>query len=166
MFWRKKKEPEREPIMPSNWPQPLLPEPEPEPSILDQDWQGNVVLFTDDGQIAYKVNSVAEAKLAIKQLRLRKKAVGLEKREVTQAITAINTERRQQTANQGSMMRGGGNLGKFTRSMQAISRDADKRNHAARLQPYQQEKARLDNYTLTVDRLIAELETYILRNSD
>lgn len=165
MLRRKKKEPERAPVWPSGaWLQPV--EPEPEPTSFDHDWQGEVVLFSDDGQIAYKVNSVAEAKQAIKTLRLRKKQVGLEKREVTQVITAINAERRAQTANQGRMVRGGGDFGKLARSLQGMSRDADKRNHAARLQPYQQEKARLDQYMLTIDRLITELETYILQHSD
>jgi hypothetical protein len=64
------------------------------------------------------------------------------------------------------MMRGGGNLGKFTRGMQSLGRDADKRNHAARLQPYQQEKARLDRYMLGIDQMINQLEAYILQNSD
>ena len=185
MFWRQKDDrPEYDPAVAldvESWRLPVEPEPpielehptwpqpvasEPEPSILEQDWQGNVVLFTDDGDIALRVTSVPEAKLAIKQLRLRKKAVGLEKREVTHAITAINTQRRMQTANQGSKMRGGGDVGKIVRSFQTLGRDADRRNHAARLQPYQQEKARLDQYTLTIDQLITQLEAYILQNSD
>jgi hypothetical protein len=168
MFWRKKKnEPQPEPPIetdPPRWRQPVATG--PEPSVLDQDSQGDVVEFSDDGQIRVSANSVAEAKLAIKQLRLRKKAVGLEKREVTQAITALTAERRRQTANQSSMMRGGGNLGKFTRGMQSLGRDADRRNHAARLQPYQQEKARLDRYMLGIDQMINQLEAYILQNSD
>jgi hypothetical protein len=168
MFWRKKKdEPQYEPPIELDAPifrQPVAPE--PEPSIPEQDWQGSVLLFTDDGSIAFRGNSVADAKLAIKQLRLRKKAVGLEKREVTQAITAINAERRMQTANQGSMVRGRGGVAQTMRAFQSISRDADKRNHAARLQPYQQEKARLDEYTLTIDQMITKLEAYILQHSD
>src|SRR5215211_2991644 len=155
MFWRKKKN-EPLPASPIEIDPPRRRQPvatEPQTSALSKDSQGDLVQFTDDGQIRVSANSVAEAKLAIKQLRLRKKAVGLEKREVTQAITALNAERRRQTANQGSMMRGGGNVGKFTRSMQSISRDADKRNHAARLHPFQQEKARLDEYILNIDRM-------------
>jgi hypothetical protein len=168
MFWRKKKnEPLPEPpieIDPPRWRQPVVTE--PKTSALDKDSQVDVVQFTDDGQIRVSANSVAEAKLAIKELRLRKKAVGLEKRQVTQAITALNAERRRQTANQGSMMRGGGNLGKFTRGMQSMGRDAERRNHAARLQPYEQEKARLDRYTLGIDQMINQLEAYILQNTD
>src|SRR5215211_7659624 len=146
MFWRKKKN-EPLPASPIEIDPPRRRQPvatEPQTSALSKDSQGDLVQFTDDGQIRVRATSVAEAKLAIKQLRLRKKAVGLEKREVTQAITAINAERRMQTANQGRMMRGGGNLGQLTRTFQGISRDMDKSRHAARLQPYQQEKARLD----------------------
>jgi hypothetical protein len=152
MFWRRNK----------NRPEPASKlAPKPQPTILDEDWQGEVVRFTDDGTIAYKVNSLAEAKLAIKQMKLRKKEIVLEKREITQAVTAINAERRARVANQGRMMRGGGEIAKFTRSMQSLSRDMDKRNYAARLRPYELEKALLEDYALNVDRMIAELEVYL-----
>ena len=163
MFWRKKKAPDTQEnaVTESS---SLQPSSNPISDARHSYQQSGVTVSKES--ISYSVSSVAEAKFAIKELRLRKKQVGLEKREVTQAISAINAERRMQTASQGSMTRGRGQFARTIRTFESLGRDAAKQQHAARLQPYQQEKARLDQYTLAIDRAIAELESYIHRQGN
>jgi hypothetical protein len=120
------------------------------------------VTFLDDGGIHLNVGSVEEAKLAIKQLKLRKKEYANLKRAVNQELAQLNAARRQQTARQGSMVRGGGNLGQTVRAFQRVSRDADRRQHAANLAPLEARKAAIDAAMLNIDQAVTAVEGYIL----
>ena len=52
------------------------------------------------------------------------------------------------------MTRGRDQLARTIRSFEVLSHHADWRRHAARLQPCQQDAARLDQYTLMIDLMI------------
>jgi hypothetical protein len=108
-----------------------------------------------------RVSSVGDAKLAIKQLKLRKKEIANVKRGAQQAINAITAERRDQLARQGRMTRGGGGLGRAIRTFEGLQRDRDKAAHERRLDPFQRQKAALDAHALDVDKVIVQLESYI-----
>ncbi len=168
MFWRKMlNQPELEPMAQRS---PNRPEADvvapPEAAVSAHDSAGDIVWFADNGDIHLNVNSVAEAKLAIKQLKLQKKDVALQKRRVQQEITGINAQRRDQLARQGRMPRGGGGLGRTVRAFEGFSRDQQKAQHEQRLGPYQAQKARLESYALHLDKAIHHLETYILQQGD
>lgn len=116
-------------------------------------------------QIQVEVTTVAEAKLALKELKLKKKEVQAQRKEVVaqqQAIRAAYTDR---VRSQGSMVRGGGWVGKLVRAGQATARDSAKRQLANDLRPLDVEKARLDGAIIAFDKVILEVETYIHENS-
>ncbi len=141
------------------------PELEPEP-VPDDAPEHRGVVFGDDGSISIRVSGADEIKLAIKQIKLKKKEYANLRKEATNAISVQNTVRRQKVAAQGSMVRGGGKLGEFSRGMQRISRDADKRAHAATLAPLEARKATIDNAVLNLDKALIELEGHLLQLND
>lgn len=168
-FWKRKKD---EPEPPANWmipratPMPVEPrysppvsQPAPIPEIKQ------AVTFHDNGDISLNVGSVPEAKLAIKQLRLRKKEIGVEKKAITTEMAEIRADRRQQVANQGPMMRGGGGFGKTVRTFESLGRANARAKHANRLAPYDDAKAELDRRIMLVDRAIHSLEAYVLEQT-
>jgi len=120
------------------------------------------VIVLPNGNISIAVSSIPQAKTAIKYLRLRKKEINLEKKELTSEAATIRAERSQQVASQGSMVRGGGNLGKAVRGFERMSRDSARRTHANRLAPLQEQKTLLDTQTRAIDAAILELERQIL----
>jgi hypothetical protein len=166
-FWRRRKD---EPVAVDSWTvdspdvvprsegQVVAPITEPE---LPQG-----ITVHDNGDISIRVSTVAEAKLAIKQLRLRKKELGLEKKQISTEMAEIKADRRQQVANQGPMMRGGGGFGKTVRAFQSSSRAAARAKHANQLAPYEDAKTHLDRLIMNVDNGIHQLEAYILQQSD
>jgi hypothetical protein len=62
------------------------------------------------------------------------------------------------------MMRGGGGVGRFVRTVQAGSRVAARQDNAKQLQPYQLQQQKLEAQIMTVDRAIIQVEAYIVRN--
>lgn len=164
-FRRKKKD---EPIVEDTWRMPPtppeairtrpIPTPAPEPE--------SGVSFGPNGSVSINVSSIPAAKLAVKQLKLRKKELAVEKKAVAAEMAQLRAERRMEVARQGSMTRGGGNLGKTIRTFERISRDNAKARHANALAPYEQRKAELDMAMLNIDSGVAQLEGYILQNSE
>jgi hypothetical protein len=122
------------------------------------------VVFLDNGDIHLNVGTVEEAKLAIKQLKLKKKEYAVAKKAVTNEMSQIRATRSQQVAQQGSMMRGGGNVGKTVRTFERIGRDADKRKHANTLAPLEAQKAAIARATLVLDQAIMRIEAFLLEN--
>ena len=160
-FRRRKAEPQPE----SHLEAAPLAEPESvEPQPVEE-WAVGVTLL-DDGTVRMKWDSVDEAKLAIKQLRLKKRELNIQKRSVNAEMKELRLERREQVAQQGSKMRGGGKFGQFVRASQTAGRDHDRRQHVARLAPYEQAKADIDRQITNVDMIIARIEQTLLEQQD
>lgn len=130
-----------------------VPEPEPAPRGLT---------FLDDGDIHINIGTVEEAKLAIKQLKLKKKEYAVLKKGVTNELSQINATRKVALGKRGSMMRGGGNFGKTVRAFDRMGRDAERRNHAGNIAPLEGQKAAIESRVLRIDQAITMLEGYIL----
>jgi len=109
-------------------------------------------------------NSVVEAKLALKELKLKKKEFGLMKRGVNERQKQIRASYTQEVRNRGSMVRGGGGVGKFFRAVQTISRDTKRAQLAAALAPYEQEKQRIESMIQAIDSAIIQVESHLLRH--
>ncbi len=115
--------------------------------------------------VRYNVNNLAEAKIALKELKLKKKEFGVLKREVVARQKEIRASYTHEVRNRGSMMRGGGGLGKFVRAIQTVSRDSKRAGLANDLAPLEQEKVRIERMVGAIDSLIIRLEAYILNLS-
>ncbi|NDJ19394.1 hypothetical protein [Myxacorys almedinensis] len=127
--------------------------------------QNNFVTIADDGRITISVQSLAEAKIAIKALKLKKKEHTLVKRELTQQQKIIRAEYTDKVRQQGSKVRGGGSIGRFVRTVQTINRDANRRALAQQLAPLEKQKNAVDGTITAIDQAILQLEKYIIENS-
>lgn len=127
--------------------------------------QNDFISISEDGRINIAVQSVAEAKIAIKALKLKKKEFALTKREISQQQKIIRADYTDKVRQQGSKVRGGGSIGRFVRTVQTINRDADRRALAQRLAPLEEQKNAVDRIITAIDQAILQLERYILENS-
>lgn len=119
----------------------------------------------EGGTIEVKANCVAEAKLALKEMKLKKKEFGLMKRSVSDRQKEIRAAYTQEVRNRGSMMRGAGGLGKFVRTIQTISRDSKGAQLAATLAPLEEEKQRIGALMRAIDSAILQVEVHVLNHA-
>jgi hypothetical protein len=124
------------------------------------------VTFQNDGSINVSCSSVAEAKLAIRRLKLKKKEYALNKKEIMTELARLRAEHQINLGRQGSMMRGGGSIGKFVRDMQHMSRDRAKRNYVSELDPLEKKKTALARRMMIIDDAVVQVEQYVLENTE
>jgi hypothetical protein len=127
--------------------------------------QNSFVKITDNGELIISARSVAEAKIAIKELRLKKKEYALVKREISQQQKQIRAEYTDQVRQRGSKFRGGGSVGRLIRTVQTINRDADRRSLAQELAPLEQQKNGVEAVITAIDQTILQVERFIVENS-
>jgi hypothetical protein len=123
------------------------------------------LVTVDRNGVRLNIGSVAEAKQALKELKLKKKELSLLRKQVVAQQQALRAEHTDKVRTQGSMLRGGGGLGKFIRNVQRASRDADKRQLANALRPLEMQKQSLDSLITAVEQAILKVEAYIVQNS-
>jgi hypothetical protein len=124
------------------------------------------IVVLPNGDVTLKPNSVAEAKLGIKQLQLKKKEYAAEKRLLSTRVAERQAARRMETAQQGSKMHGGGKLGTAVRGLQTAQRDKQRLQHTAALAPLEHMKRDLEYRTIAADRAIVMLQKFILESSE
>jgi hypothetical protein len=115
-------------------------------------------------EIRVNTSTVAEAKFAIKELKLKKKEYSLQKRAVTDKQKEIRAQYTDEVRSRGSMMRGGGGLGKFVRAVQSASRDSKRAQLANALAPYENQKQDIDAILRAIDSAILQVEAAILKH--
>lgn len=115
------------------------------------------------GLIQVNVQDAGEARLAIKELRVLKKALGVHKRRITDQQKAIRAQYTQKVRLRGSMFRGGRGFGRFLRLMQTAGRDADRAQLAVSLEPFERQKQKIERALNQVDSVITQLEARALR---
>ncbi len=118
-----------------------------------------LVKFQRDGSVQWDVNTTAEAKLAIKQLRLKKKELAAEKREIASEMAGVRAEYRTKAAGRLYMGRGGGTTGQIIRAGVRAKRRGERMAVEQSVVPLEQEKGQLDARMLVIDRAIAQIET-------
>jgi hypothetical protein len=118
-----------------------------------------LVKFTRDGSVQWQVSTTAEAKLAIKQLRLKKKELTAQKREIAADVSAVRAEYRTKAAGRLYMGRGGGTAGQMIRAGVRAKRRSERMAVEDSVVPLEQQKAQLDARMLVIDRAIAQIET-------
>ncbi|MEA2516111.1 MAG: hypothetical protein QOJ59_5600 [Thermomicrobiales bacterium] len=117
----------------------------------------------DGDRIRANVKSASEAKMAIKELRVMKKALSADKKAVASRLSEIRAQRQVKLGKRGSMMRGGKGLGRFVRSVQSASRDSERASHATAVAPYEEEKTRIERKMIAIDQMIAKLEAHSIQ---
>lgn len=110
------------------------------------------------------IRSVAEAKITIKCLKLKKKEYALAKKEISQQQKEIRATYTEQVRQRGSKFIGGGGIGRIVRTVQTINRDADRRNLAEALAPLEQRKNKVETAINLIDQKILQIERYIVEN--
>lgn len=123
------------------------------------------VTITANGKLHVSAQSVAEAKIAIKELKLKKKEYNLVKREISQNQKRIRAEYTQMVRQRGSKVMGGGSIGRFVRTVQTIQRDSDRRALAQQLAPLEQQKNAVEVIINAIDQAILQIERYIVEHS-
>ncbi len=152
---------ESEDLAPLSWSAPPAPH-VTEPRVAPWSTSG-LIRLDAAGDIVVSVSSVADARLASKDVRLRKRELGVEKKAVTQQMAAMRADYRTSIANRGPSMRGGGNLGKFVRGMDQINRANARSSQANALQPYEVQKQVIDRQIVSLDTLLNQLDGYIIQ---
>lgn len=127
--------------------------------------QNSFVTITDDGELSVSVQSVTEAKIAIKELKLKKKEYALVKRDISQQQKQIRAEYTDKVRQRGSKFKGGGSIGRLVQTVQTINRDTDRRSLAQELAPLEQQKNAIDAILNAIDRTILQIERFIVENS-
>ena len=124
-----------------------------------------VAHFEKNGDVKLDIKSVPDAKLALKQLRLRKRELGAAKKVVMEEQRQIRAGYTEKVRERGSKFGGGGGVGRFVRAVQSASRDADRKQLAKNLEPYEEQRSRLEAAMNVIDRAILQVENYIAQSS-
>ncbi|MEH2264323.1 hypothetical protein [Nostoc sp.] len=127
--------------------------------------KSSFVTIDGDSQLHISFQSSAEAKIAIKELKLKKKEYAFVKREISQQQKIIRAEYTDKVRQRGSKIRGGGSIGRVVRTIQTINRDGDRRALAQQLTPLEQQKNAVDGIINAIDQAILQIERYIIENS-
>jgi hypothetical protein len=118
------------------------------------------VTFTQDGQIHVDVRNRAQAKMAVRELRTKKKELALAKRAITQELRKIRAGYTHHVRRRGSKLIGGGSVGRIIRAVQTIDRDAVRRQLAHDLAPLEEHRSRIEGAILAIDCLMIQLQHY------
>jgi len=112
---------------------------------------------------AMEVNTPAEAKIAIKLARLRKKELQAEKREISSELADHREEWRDRTAGRYSTIAlGRGTGARIVRAGIQGKRRAERQEHAKVVNQFSDAKQAIDRKIAVVDRMILEFERIAL----
>lgn len=115
--------------------------------------------FDENGEFDIRVRNQAEARAAIKALKDLKAKLSLEIRKLNSTMKLIRSEYTASVRQRGSVMRGGGNIGKFVRTIQGLARDAARRQLAKNLEPHERAKHHLETLKHRIDTIILAIES-------
>jgi hypothetical protein len=114
--------------------------------------------------VSVNATSLAEAKLALKELKIKKREFGIQKRVIAGRLKEIRATYTQEVRTRGSMVRGGGGVGKFFRAIQTFSRDGKRSQLASDLAPLAQAKQGVEAMIHAIDSLILQVEARLLKH--
>lgn len=124
-----------------------------------------LVTILNDSSVQLSIKSVADAKLALKMLRLEKKSLSLAKRQNAAQLRELKLSHRNENAGHGPAIRGRGGFFAVARSIQQISKASTRNRQLAELGPFEGRKSELDALSHNLDAAILRIETYIHENS-
>jgi hypothetical protein len=123
----------------------------------------SIVQITGSGVTA-NVHSIAEAKIAIKELKLKKKEYSLLKKNLINQQKQLRAEYNHEVRTRGRIVRGIGIEGLFAQEAERTTREARKVKLANDLAPLEEKKQDIDAMLSGIANTILLLETYILKH--
>lgn len=123
------------------------------------------VSFTPNDEIVVRATTVAEAKLALKELKLKKKEQSILKRQLMEQERQIRATYTDTVRRRGSKFQGNGTIGKYVRIYQTAKNDATRSNLAVELTPLEHQKSRCEAMLQLLNKFILQVEMFILSNS-
>jgi phage FluMu protein Com len=116
-----------------------------------------------DGSSEFRIESVDEAKLAIKSLQLAKKQFRLHLKDVNLQMRDRRHEYTDNVRNRLPKFPGGGKFGQFIRLIQTIDSTTTRMQLANDIDPLHRLRQRIDEAILILDRHIIHLEGWVLK---
>lgn len=130
----------------------------------DWEWTSPSQLITiRGGELSGQMGTTAEVKLAIKELKMLKRHLGAEKRQINAQIQAIRSNHHQTIMRRGPSMRGRGALGKLARAADQASRERDRSEHARTLAPYLAHRAQINARINMIEQALAQPDVALIR---
>lgn len=118
------------------------------------DWSTTGLILSDGGsQVRVTPKDISEARDAIRDLQLRKKQIGIEKKTLSTLLAGAKTQHRTQAAKENA---------RYFRPSAAGKRQV-RANQAVALAPHEQTRMLLDLQMSNIDGIVQQLETMILR---
>jgi len=114
-------------------------------------------------RIVVNAKTVPEAKIALKELKLLKKALASKKRGVMEEERVTRAEYTDGVRRRPAKMRGSSIIAKMSRATESLSRASARQNLAGELAPHEREKGRIEANILAVEQAILRLESQISR---
>ena len=127
---------------------------DPVPEVLPV----SLVTFAANGQVRVDARSAAEAKAAIRELKAKKKELSLSKRAIMQKQREIRAAYTDLVRRRGSKFIGGSSVGRIIRTFQTMNRDAARRQLANELAPLEQQRSRIEAWSMAIDSVIIQLQ--------
>lgn len=124
----------------------------------------NYTSLLPTGRVSITVKSAAEAQIALKELRMHKKDIQLQKKEISGELRRIRTAHTDVNLRRGSKMPGGGWIGRMIRIFQTASRDNHRYDLATKTAPLEGKKQYLEAALISIDKATLLLEKYIATN--
>ena len=116
-----------------------------------------------EGQVVrVRADSVADAKLCIKQIKLKKQELQAQKREVTARIAQIRAEHLSTKVGSGLAPRGKG----FMAGASRVIKNVTAINVDTAVREQQSQKAALEDNIAQLDKALLQLERYILEAAE
>jgi hypothetical protein len=115
------------------------------------------------GEIHFNITTKAQAKSALQEIRLKKREILLEKKESMELQRQVRASYTDYVRKRGSQFRGGGQIGRFIRTLGTLSRDQQRRALANELAPYERSRREIEARILMCDNAIHEIQIMILK---
>jgi hypothetical protein len=127
--------------------------------------QRSYLTYEPNGKITVVANSVAQAKAALKELKLKRRELSLLKKQIMERERRLRADYTHRIRCQGSKVRGRGFLANIVRSLQTSSRDSARADLAQKLLPLENMKRDLEGRRAAVEYLIMQVEQVLLSKS-
>lgn len=114
-------------------------------------------------QVSVVASGLAEVRMALKELKLKKKEFGIQKKLIMAQQKEIHASYTNEVRTRGSMVRGGGGIGKIFRAIQTVSRDSKRSTLAADLAPLERAMQEVEAILIKLDQAILKLEIHLIQ---
>lgn len=120
-------------------------------------------IIINDSSVQVNAKNPAEAAIALKELKIKKKEYGIIKRNLNAQKREIRSSFNHQTAQRGPKFMGGGGLGRLIRGIQTISRANARAEVSNQIAPLEVQSQEIDSIILAIDSAIVQLEAYLMK---